>query len=119
MEEVPSADFDSGATSNCELQSDPFQPTGKPSGKVFHLPTGHITTASHQAKLLLDVREPAKTVDIVPGLKHNSILSVRKFADAGYVTVLSPDTVNIYNGSHFDKIKVDAVLQGWRDANGL
>ena len=119
MDEVPSAVFDSGATSNCGLQSDPFQPTGKPSGKVFHLLTGHTTTASQQAKLLLDVREPAKTVDMVPGLRHNSLLSASKVADAGYVIVLTPDAVNVYNGSDFSRIKVDAVLRGWRDTNGL
>ena len=114
--EIPTAVFDSGATSNCGRPADPFVPTNQKSTKVFHLPTGHTTTASVQAKLHHLVREPARTVDIVPDLHHNSLLSASKFADAGYVTVLTADEVLIYDDKdYFQRIDCKAVLRGWRD----
>ena len=54
---------------------------------------------------------------MVPALKHNSLISGSKFADANYVTVLTPNEVLIYNG-HELKISTskDAILRGWRDS---
>ena len=121
LNEIPTAVFDSGATSNCGRPGEPFIPTNERSNKIFHLPTGHTTAASVKAKLQHDVREPAQTVDIVPDLQHNSLLSASKFADAGYVTVLMETEVLIYDKEDYYKsIKTDAVLRGWRDpASGL
>ena len=111
-----SAVFDSGATSHCGREKDNFIPTNLPSTKVFHLPTGHTTAASKQAKLHHQVREPARTVDIVPGLKHNSLLSASKFADANYITILTPTEVLIYDGEDLKlTVSNEAVLRGWRD----
>ena len=60
--------------------------------------TGETTAVSTQAKLYHDVREPAKTVDMVPQLQHNSLISGGKFVDANYITVLKPTEVLIYEG---------------------
>ena len=46
------------------------------------MPTGETTPASTQAKLFHDVREPTKTVDMVPQLQKNSLISGEEFADA-------------------------------------
>ena len=111
-----SAVFDSGATSNCGMVGDSFIPTDEVSSKIFHMPTGDTTKASTIAKLHHKVREPAQTVGMVPELKHNSLLSGPKFADANYVTVLTPNEVLIYDG-HGLKISTskDAIMRGWRD----
>ena len=115
-----SAVFDSGATSHCGREEDNFIPTNNPSHKNFHLPTGQTTKASKEAKLHHKLREPARTVDIVPELKHNSLLSGSKFADANYVTILTPDEVLIYDGADLTiKVSSEAILRGWRDENGL
>ena len=53
---------------------------------------------------------------MVPDLKHNTLLSGSKFADAGYVTVLTRDAIHIYDGdSYVNGATKDAVLRGWRD----
>ena len=95
---------------------DHFIPTAEPSRKVFFMPTGETTPASTISKLHHEVREPARTVDMVPGLKHNSLLSGPKFADANYITLLTPTEVLIYDGQDL-KITTskEAILRGWRD----
>ena len=78
--------------------------------------TGKTTAASTQAKLYHDVREPAKTVDMVPELKHNSLISGVKFADANYIKVLTPTEVLIYDGNDMHiSISKESILRGWRD----
>ena len=80
------------------------------------MPTGETTTATNQALLRHDVREPARTVDMVPALEHNSLLSASKFADANYITILTPNEVLIYDGDELTiNVDKDAVLRGWRD----
>ena len=112
--DTKSAVYDSGATSNCGRIGDDFEPTNKKSNKVFHMPNGDTAAASAQAKLKLNIREPARTVDMVPDLKHNSLLSASKFADANYITVLTPTEVLIYNGNDLTlRINKDAILRGW------
>ena len=110
--DVKSAVLDSGATSNCGMTGDPFQTTTEPSGKVFAMPDGRTTKASTKSKLLLDVREPAKTVDMVLGLRHNTLLSASKFANAGYVAVLTPEAVLIYDEDTYRAVDTEAVLRG-------
>jgi len=54
-------------------------------------------------------------VDMVPELKHNSLISTSKFADANYITILIPTEVLIYDGTELKlEINKDAVLRGWR-----
>ena len=64
------------------------------------MPTGKTTSVSTHTNLYHDVCEPAKTVDMVPELKHNSLISGYKFADANYITVLTPTDVLIYDGNN-------------------
>ena len=82
------------------------------------MPTGDTTTASNQALLKHKVREPARTVDMVPELAHNSLLSASKFVDTNYITILTPNEVLIYDG---DKLTINVgkndVLRGWRDSS--
>ena len=94
---------------------DPFIQTGQPSTKVFTVADGHLTPGSKMAKLHHPVREPTRTVDIVPALADQYLLSGNKFAEAGYVSICDDAEVNIYDG-HTVKIVVSevAVLKGWR-----
>ena len=80
------------------------------------MPTGETTAASTQAKLYHDVREPAKTVDMVPQLQHNSLISGGKFADKNYITVLTPTEVLTYDGkdTHISVTK-GPIIKGWRE----
>ena len=63
------------------MVGDDFIETDQPLNELFYMPTGDNTPASTIAKLKHDVREPARTVNMVPALKHNSLLSGSKFAD--------------------------------------
>ena len=82
---------------------------------MFTVATGHKTPGSRVSKLHHPVREPARTVDIVPGIADQSLLSGEKFAKAGYVFICDDEEVNIYDGRTI-KISVseEAVLKGWR-----
>ena len=81
---------------------------------MFALADGRATPATTVAKLHHDVRKPARTVDIVLALKGNSLLSGKKIADAGYISICDGEEVNIYDG-RTAKITVseEAVLKGW------
>ena len=64
----------------------------------------------------------AKEIEILPELKHNSLISVSKLSDAGYTTVFDPANggVNIYwSDDIVINVKKEAVIQGWRDESGL
>ena len=70
-----------------------------------------------EAKLHHDVREPARTVDILPELKHNALISGSEFSDSTYTTVLTPTHILIYNAKDVDslllQIDTDSILCGW------
>ena len=112
---IPSAAYDTACTSNAGLEGDPFIPTDQPSTKMFTVATGHKTPRCRVAKLHHPVREPARTVDIFPGLADQSLLSGENFAKAGYVSICDDAEVNIYD-SRTVKISVSekSVLKGWR-----
>ena len=77
------------------------------------MPDGKTTAASTQFKLYHDVCEPSKTVYMVPELKHNSLISGGKFADANYITVLTPTELLIYNGNDIHiSVSKEAILRG-------
>ena len=95
---IPSAAYDTACTYHAGLEGDPFIPTYQPSTKHFSVATGHKTPGSRVAKLHHPVREPSRTVDIVPGLAKKSLLSGGKFSKAGYVSICDDAEVNIYNG---------------------
>jgi len=86
-----------------------------PSTKVFHVPTGGTAQAPLTEKLHHDLREPAISVDIVPSLTDNTLISTGKFTDANYFAVYDDKEVNIYDGNT-TKIYITekAVLQGFR-----
>jgi hypothetical protein len=109
---IPSAVSDTSATSTAGTLHELFIHSKAHSTKTFMLPTGTTTTATTQAHLLLNVRTPANTVDIVPNL-HQTLLSGSKFADANYTAVYDKHEVNFY---HSDTINITerTVLTGYR-----
>ena len=120
---TPNAILDSGATSNFGQEGGGFIPTGEPSSKVVGMANGQPVQASQRALLpMSNLRQGAREGDILPGL-HNSLVSVSKFADEGYVTIFEPGDkgVAVYDANDV-KIELtgDAVVRGWRDpASGL
>lgn len=72
---IPSAIVDSGTTSNVGMPEDPFIDTNLRSNKVFAVANGQIEQATTIKKLHHDVREPARTVDIVPGVTTATLIS--------------------------------------------
>eukprot|EP00804_Cyclotella_cryptica_P001885 CCRYP_007356-RA/>CCRYP_007356-RA protein AED:0.20 eAED:0.20 QI:0/-1/0/1/-1/1/1/0/768 len=111
---IPSAVSDTGATSTAGTLHDPFIHSKTHSTKIFMLPTGTTAAATTQAQLLLNVRPPANTVDIVPNL-HQTLLSGSKFADANYTAVYDKHEVNFYDSATIN-ITENAVLTGYRCA---
>ena len=111
---IPSAAYNTACTSHAEMVEDPFIQTNKPSTKIFALADGHATAGSNIVKLHHNVREPARTVEIMSALKDNSLLSGGKFSQAGYVAVCDNKKVSLYDGKNA-KITVseEAVLTGW------
>eukprot|EP00804_Cyclotella_cryptica_P019415 CCRYP_006612-RA/>CCRYP_006612-RA protein AED:0.40 eAED:0.40 QI:0/-1/0/1/-1/1/1/0/326 len=109
---IPSAVSDTGATSTAGTLHDPFIHSKTRSTKTFMLPTGTTTTATTQAQLLLNVRPPANTVDIVPNL-HQTLLSGSKFVNANYTAVYDKHEVNFYDSATIN-ITECAVLTGYR-----
>ena len=100
-------------TSSCGKIGDNFEMTDKRSGKTFYQPGGATLKATTIAKLKHDVREPAKTVDMVLGLNNNSLISSPKFADAECVTVLTPKELLIYDGIDLEMIvSKEAFIKG-------
>ena len=108
--------FDTAATSSAGKPGDNFIPTTEKSSKIFNQPSGAQMKATYVHKLKHPVREPARRVDIVPTLKEDSLISGPKFADAEYVSLLTPEELMIFDGQDL-KITVskEAVLSGWRD----
>ena len=112
---IPSGISDTGATSSAGKPGDPFSHTNTPSNKVFHLPTGGTAKATTQAKLLHKLREPARSVDMVPSLTEHTLISTSKFADADYVAIYDEEEVNFYdNKTAKIEISKEAVLTGYR-----
>ena len=80
---IPSTVSDTGATLSAFLKKDPSHATGKLSTIVFHLLDDVIAPAMTRNKLLHNVCEPARSVNIVPSLVGNSLLSTVKIVKAG------------------------------------
>ena len=111
---ILSAAYDTSCTSHAGMPGDPFIQTNTPSTKVFTLADNYPIPGSDMAKLHHNLREPARTVDMVPSLTENSLLSGEKFAQARYVSVWDDKEVNLYE-SHTVKITIsgEAGLKGW------
>ena len=71
--------YDSGATSNFGREVDNFILSKIPSKKVFHVPNVATAISSVKAKMHHKLRETEGSVEMVPGLNHNSLMSARKF----------------------------------------
>jgi hypothetical protein len=69
------------------LSGDQLIPTDEALTKVFTIAMGFKTPGSMLAKLHHPVREPARIVDIVPGLREQSLISGEKFAKVVYVSI--------------------------------
>jgi hypothetical protein len=112
---IPSAVSNTGATSYALLPSAPLIPMGEWSQVVFNLPNGATAAATTINKLHLNVRKPARSVNIVPALVENSLLSTNKFVEAGYTAIYNAEEVN-FCGARTTKIMVSeaAILKGWR-----
>ena len=107
--------FDTAATSSAGTPGDNFIPTLKRSNKIFNQPSGAQMEATVVHKLKHPVRDPANKVDMVPDLVEDSLISGPNFAEAGYVTLLTPDELLIFDEKDL-KITVskEAVIKGWR-----
>ena len=79
------------------------------------MPNGSTVPASDVCKLDHPLQDPARMVNMVPGLVDSSLLSTSKLASADYITVYYRKKVNMYDG-HNTKIiaSKEAVLKGWR-----
>ena len=72
---ITSAAWDMARTSNTGKDKDPYIQTDKLSTKVFSMADCHPTPASNVDKLHHPIRGPACTVDMVPALADQSLLS--------------------------------------------
>ena len=95
----PLAVINTGATSHAFLPSAPLIPTNTISMAVFHLPDGAMAAATKIYKLHHKLHEPAHTVNIVPSLVGNSLLSTVKMVQAGYTAIYNNSKVNFYNST--------------------
>ena len=112
---IPSAAWDTAFTSHAGIIGDAFIQTEQRFIKIFALADEHPNPAINISKLDHRVREPARTVNMVPSLANQSLLSGGIFAEAGYVSVCDGDEVNIYDGwTATITVSEDAVLKGWR-----
>ena len=83
--------LESVATTYFMQPQDGAIPTGEPSKKRVGMPDGTIIQATKKAMLpMTQLRKEARQYDILPGLQHNSLVSVGKLADAGYYTIFMP-----------------------------
>ena len=79
------------------MNNSEFILTYEQSENLFHMPTGTTTKTSVKSKIYHNLRYPTRTVDMVPALKHNSLMSAIKFMDANYIKVLIPEELLIYD----------------------
>jgi len=106
---VPSAAYDTAATSSYGLHADPFIRTGRKADKIFRAAIGHSSVADDIRLLEHDLRDGAQEVHmVVPGLSDTSLISAGKLADEGYVSIFDKDEVTIITVSR------SAILKGWR-----
>ena len=82
--------------------------------------TGNVTPAGDIVLLHHNLREPARIVDMVPGIKNNTLISTSKFADANYISIFDQEEVNVYDANTTQiTVSCGSTLKGWRDRDGL
>mgnify|MGYP006217623273 CR=1 FL=1 len=76
---------------------------------------GHTTWAMEVKLLQHKLRHPVRRVDIIPGIKMESLISMAKLADADYMAVFDKEKVEIFDANN-TKVEVinGAILRGWR-----
>ena len=83
------------------------------------MPTGNMANATEKGLLQNnELNAKARELDILPELKHNSLLSVCKLSDAGYTTVFHPGDGGVtvhWSDDIVTKVSKEAIIQGWRD----
>jgi hypothetical protein len=109
---IASAISDPGATSTAGAHQDPFHPAHTKSTKTFILPTGRVAQTSTVTTLLINTRQPANLVNILPHLTQ-TLLSGSKFTDTSYTAVYNSKEVHFYDSSSIH-IPEDSVLRGYR-----
>ena len=92
---ILSAIFDAGTTSSAVMVGDPYTLTGMKSTKLFHMPNGSTTPISDVFKFKHKIQDPARTVDMLPGLINASLLRRINIVSAGYITVYDKKKVNV------------------------
>ena len=102
---ITSAAWDTECTYHAGLVGYPFIQKKRKSTNIFALADGHPTSATTIALLEHKIREPARTVNMVPLLANQSLRRGGNFEDAGYVSLCDGVEVNIYDG-HTAKITV-------------
>lgn len=115
---IPSAIADTGCTTSVWHPNDACIPTGKASNKVFQVPFGHTAEGTEEALMHHEVRQPARTVHVVPELVNNSLVSIGKFADANYFAIFDNEKVEIFDATNTEvTVSRGAILRGWRDGD--
>ena len=113
--------LDSGATSSFIRPEDGAVPTGKPSKKNVWMPDGNSLQASDEALLpIKSLRPETRACDMLPGLQHNSLVSVGKLTDAGYCTIFMPGNqgvVVVDDSGNNVNVTGEAVLRGCRGSD--
>ena len=95
---ISSAAWDTACTSNVGKIGNPFIKTSQPSVKVFSVADGRCHAGTNIEKLHHPVQEPARTVDMIPALADQYLISGSKFSDAGYISIYNGEEVIIYDG---------------------
>ena len=93
---IPSAVSDTGATASAFTPDNPSIPTGVKSTSTFGGAFGDQAKATTINKLHHKLREPARSVHIVPQVQ-TSLLSTSKVVDADYIAVYDKHEVNFYD----------------------
>jgi hypothetical protein len=76
---------------------------------------GKVEEASDMDELHHNIRHLANDVHIVPGIEHDSLLSIPKFVDANYIAIFDKDKVNIYDANKtIITVSCSAILHGWQ-----
>ena len=98
---IPSAAYYTACTSNAGMFGYPFIQTGQLSTKIFAATDGRRTPGSTVSKLHHPVQVPTRTMDMVPALSGQSLLSGGKFSEEGYISICDGEEVNLLRWAHF------------------
>ncbi len=115
--------MDTAATSSFWQTVDKHIKTGKPSNKQVCIPIGLTSQTSKKAIITNNkLNSKFRQCDLLTKLAENSLFSVCKLADMGYITAFHSgnDGVTVHwRDDIYICLKKPAILQGWRDASGI